>query len=380
MDDPSVVDLMRPPPIGAPAITVVVNAFRGGGAEYVGRTWARTLRDAGWPVRLVVLTSLTAEDRRMAGDLLPVVEELAGSRWRRYLRLRGLLSASRSMALVSLQMRPNLLTTVLSRTVPRSRRTVAAISERNIVSIYAEDASSAHRRRVRLAKLLYRLADRLIAISHPVAAEMVAGFGVRPERCVVVPNPAAGKAAGRPRLPQPDSCLSLVVVGRLAPQKRPALAVEVAARLQERGHPTRLIVFGDGPLREGLRTAAANHGVEVELRGWVEDWPVQVPDGAVLLLTSVKEGFGNVLVEAARRGVPSVATSQALGVADALVPGVTGELALTSSADDLSDAVLRARGVTFAGAEEWLRRFTPEASTAALLRALFSPLDQENRC
>ena len=378
MDDPS--DLIPVPPVDAPAVTVVVNAFWGGGAEYVARTWARTLRDAGWPVRLVVLTPLSDGDRRLAGDLLPVVEEVAGSRWRRYLRLRGLLTARQSAAVVSLQMRPNLLTTALAMTVPRSRRTVTAISERNIVSIYTEDASAAHKRRVTLAKLLYRRADRMIAISHPVAAEMVAGFGVRPERCVVVPNPAGGKAAGEPARSPMNGALSLVLVGRLAPQKRPMLAVEVAARLQERGQRTRLTVFGDGPLRRGLETAAVDHGVEVDLRGWVEDWPSEVPDGAVLLLASVKEGFGNVLVEAARRGVPSVATSQALGVADALVPGVTGELALTSSVDDLADAVMRARGATFAGVDEWLRRFTPEASTAALLRGLLVPLDREGRC
>ena len=47
---------------------------------------------------------------------------------------------------------------------------------------------------------IYPRADHVIAISHPVGGELVAGFGVRGERMTVVPNPATAKVAGRDRV------------------------------------------------------------------------------------------------------------------------------------------------------------------------------------
>ena len=110
--------------------------------------------------------------------------------------------------------------------------------------------------------------------------------------------------------------------------------------------------------------------MQVDLIGWVEDWTSRCPPDAVLLHPAVKEGFGNVLIESACAGIPAVAVSNALGVADAVVPGVTGSLALDASVESLAEAVLDAQAVTFEGADAWLNRFSPERSTDLLLATL----------
>jgi glycosyltransferase involved in cell wall biosynthesis len=93
-----------------------------------------------------------------------------------------------------------------------------------------------------------------------------------------------------------------------------------------------------------------------------------LPASAVVLLPSPCEGFGNVLVEAAAAGVPSVAISSALGVADAVVPGLTGELALSDDPGDVADAVEKAATLSVdAGA--WLERFSVDNSVELLLAA-----------
>ena len=43
-----------------------------------------------------------------------------------------------------------------------------------------------------------------------------------------------------------------------------------------------------------------------------------------------------------RAGCPAVAVSTALGVADAIIPGITGELALDDDPESIADAVERA--------------------------------------
>ena len=85
----------------------------------------------------------------------------------------------------------------------------------------------------------------------------------------------------------------------------------------------------------------------------------------MVLLPSTCEGFGNVLVEAAAAGIPSVAMSAALGVADALVPGVTGELVHLDSPDMIADAVQRAARYRV-DAPRWLERFSVDNSTDVL--------------
>jgi glycosyltransferase involved in cell wall biosynthesis len=167
-----------------------------------------------------------------------------------------------------------------------------------------------------------------------------------------------------------SGALQLVLACRLVAQKRPLLGIATAAELQRRGHRVEVVSFGGGPMLDEVTAAARREGVVFRHEGWVENWFERVGANAVALLPSSREGFGNVLVEAAAAGHPSVAVSGALGVADAIVPGITGELALSSEPADIADAVERAARLRLSGIEPWLRRFSPEASGNALERVL----------
>ena len=68
--------------------------------------------------------------------------------------------------------------------------------------------------------------------------------------------------------------------------------------------------------------------------------------------------------------VPAVTMSSALGVADAVVPGVTGYLAATRDADEFADLVEAADRLPAWDMSGWLDRFSPEASTTTLERVL----------
>jgi glycosyltransferase involved in cell wall biosynthesis len=92
----------------------------------------------------------------------------------------------------------------------------------------------------------------------------------------------------------------------------------------------------------------------------------------VVLLPSLVEGFGNVLVEAAVAGIRVVVSSRALGVADALVPGVTGILAIEESPASLADSVIEAGAIVDTDYSGWLARFSVENSTRKLEAALLT--------
>ncbi|MGI3780450.1 MAG: glycosyltransferase, partial [Janthinobacterium lividum] len=255
------------------------------------------------------------------------------------------------------------------------------ISGRNVEAPLRRIHGVSYKVELGLAHGLYRQADAYVAISHPVAAEAAGVYGLDPDRVWVVPNPATGKdparaaaareAARATAAPHDGSSVTLTIPARLVPQKRPVLAVETAALLRDRdGLDAKVDFFGKGPLEAEVRSAAARLGVPVTFRGWVTSWFDEAEPDAVVVLTSAAEGFANVLVEAAAAGIPSVASSRALGSADAIVPHVTGEFAIGSEPADYADAVLRARGLAPVDQPAWLERFSPAESGAALVHVL----------
>jgi glycosyltransferase involved in cell wall biosynthesis len=111
-----------------------------------------------------------------------------------------------------------------------------------------------------------------------------------------------------------DDQLTLLTVGRLDAEKNPLLLADIMAELQAGERRWRLLVCGDGPLREQLQARLSELGLldSVELLGYV---PI---DGGLLdlyrsshafLHVSWTEGFPQVLVEAFATGLPTVATA-----------------------------------------------------------------------
>lgn len=111
-----------------------------------------------------------------------------------------------------------------------------------------------------------------------------------------------------------DDQLTLLTVGRLDAEKNPMLLADIMVELQAGERRWRLLVCGDGPLREQLQQRLSELGLldRVELLGYV---PI---DGGLLdlyrsshafLHVSWTEGFPQVLVEAFATGLPTVATA-----------------------------------------------------------------------
>ncbi|HXW03689.1 MAG TPA: glycosyltransferase [Vicinamibacterales bacterium] len=238
---------------------------------------------------------------------------------------------------------------------------------------WTEIGSRPHRLAARAA---FRLAHRVLVNSPAIVRRVETAEGVRRDRIVVVSNfvddeafePPAPQFLARTRAElglTPDT-LALGIIANLRAVKNHALLLDAAARLASRWPQLRVILVGEGELRDALEAQAAALGLanRIVFAGFRPHHPSFHHLFDISVLTSDREGFPNAIVEAMAAGRPVISTNVG-GVVDAVVPGETGLLVPAGDAGALSAAIeellrdpARRRGMGAAGLRVARERFS----------------------
>jgi glycosyltransferase involved in cell wall biosynthesis len=97
----------------------------------------------------------------------------------------------------------------------------------------------------------------------------------------------------------------VLYVGRLSEEKRPEWAIELSRELPQTGG--RVVMIGDGPLRENVAAATESNGALTWLPD-VDDIEPAIASASVLVLPTSIEGIPLVALESLALGTPIVAT------------------------------------------------------------------------
>ncbi len=177
----------------------------------------------------------------------------------------------------------------------------------------------------RLTPRLYRRFAHL-TVSNASLEDLVA-MGIPRSSLTVVRNGVATVPTGAPKSATPR----LSVLARLVPHKQVEHAFAVVARLRSELPDLHLDVIGEGWWHDELTAEVARLGIgdQVTFHGHL---PAVRRDTILatswlMLLPSVKEGWGLAVLEAAVQGTPTVAYRYAGGVTESVVDGETGRLA-----------------------------------------------------
>jgi glycosyltransferase involved in cell wall biosynthesis len=151
-----------------------------------------------------------------------------------------------------------------------------------------------------------------------------------------------GGAGVRAQLGLSEDELVLGAVFRLVPAKRPHRWLDVAARVAAEIPNLRMLIIGDGPLRNELADYAEKIGIGRQTvfagrQSPVEPWIAAMD---TMLLSSDVEGLPNVLLEAQALGVP-VVTTDAGGAREALEHETTGLLVKEGGTTSLAASCVR---------------------------------------
>ncbi len=234
----------------------------------------------------------------------------------------------------------------------------------------SESTAAAMTSRLRWTGQVDIIPNGLIAPSDHVAAA-VTGAGQAA---------GAGPAsAGGPEEPAPSA---ITWVGRIVVHKRAELALDVAERVGEAGLTVDII--GRGPGSAALAAEVARRGLQrvVLLRGFL---PEELKQSAVArsvlhLNTSLGEGWGLCVLEAAALGVPTVAFDVD-GLRDAVRHGETGWLVRTGERiEDVTERALKEladptrRAEVASACRAWAARFDWDRSAGQFAELIAAQL------
>jgi|SRR5580658_4643392 colanic acid/amylovoran biosynthesis glycosyltransferase len=175
--------------------------------------------------------------------------------------------------------------------------------------------------------------DRLLARGFPAGKLEVIRYGVEP----------APDEPGIPAAPEPYA----LFVGRFVEKKGIVHLLDAIRLLRARGQPLSLVLIGDGPLAETLKSAAADLA-DVRFIGWQSQEMVRgwMRHALALCVPSVvaregdAEGLPNVVLEAMATATPVIGSRNA-GIGEAIADNVTGLLVPPGEPAALAAALAR---------------------------------------
>jgi glycosyltransferase involved in cell wall biosynthesis len=350
---------MRPPP-ERPHLALFLSGVALGGVQRSTFRLTEALLAAGCRVDLVVPTSTgVLRDEVPGGARLVDIGRWWGRLpWISARKRRRVLAATPALAHYLRTVRPDAMIAAshyANLAALWARRMAGAdtrliVSQRTHLSRAIMNSGFPGGRRPLLAEMVarfYPLADGIVAVSEGVAEDLAAVAGLPRARITTIYNPVLSpellRQAQAP-LDHPWLCPAapplILGVGRLAPQKDFATLIRAFALL--RAHrPARLLLLGEGRQRGALEALVHRLGLagEVALPGFCANPFAWMARARVLALSSLYEGFGNVLVEALACGCPVVSTNCPSGPAEILEGGRFGRLVAVGDAEALAQAL-----------------------------------------
>lgn len=203
---------------------------------------------------------------------------------------------------------------------------------------------------VLLERFIARFTDIIITLTELEKRDFVVYKIIKPERIVVI-NSGLELDKYRKAVPfaedkrdefKIDKDTAVVgMISRLEPVKGPMYLVEAGKFVIERFPKVKFLIAGEGSLRNKMESRCKEMGVSDKFifAGWIDNIPRILAILDVLVLPSLNEAVGRVLIEAGACGVPVVAAKVG-GVPEIVRNGETGILVPPEDSYKLAQSII----------------------------------------
>ena len=349
-----------------------VPSLRNGGAERAMTMLASECAELGWDVDVVLLSGKDADYILELPPQVHVVDLHQKHARTSVPALMQYLRQQRPAALFSTLSHMNCAAAAATRLA--CVRTRVVLREADTMFGYTGVTRS-------VVSALYRSASSVVAVSDDVKRDLVLKARLRADHICVIRNSvdvnhvrqlACGELT--PTLLMDDAPV-ILGVGRLEPVKDFLTLVSAFASL--RAHRRcRLVILGRGSQLVELQKLAHDLGVssDVAFPGFVKNPYSWMAHCSVFVLSSLREGCPNVLLQALACGCRVVATDAPGDARFLLRNGTLGRLVPVGEPHAMAGAIEDAlseegNAARIADVEEWLQMFEPRAAAVAYLKA-----------
>lgn len=317
-------------------IALFINSLQKGGSERVMVNLAEYFQSQNYDVILVTQYrreneyALSHGIRRIFSE--PEPEELTGSRVKNFcIRFRCLREIWKSY-------KPDIILSFLGKNNLMAIATTAFLPVKVAVSVRGEPTMEYEGRLMRfLAKQMFRFADGVILQTQ--RAKEFFPKAVQ-KKSVILKNPLSPAFLGQKPALHRDNVI--VAAGRLDENKNHAMLIHAFAKIAGEYPEMRLVIYGEGKLRESLMQLAAEKELtdRITLPGSVDNVAEEIGRARIFALTSNTEGMPNSIIEAMVLGTPVISTDCPCGGPAMLInDGENGLLVPVGDAYALADAM-----------------------------------------
>ena len=332
-------------------IALVVNTLSGGGAEKTAANLSRLLSDR-YSVDIIVNDDVHLQYSHQ-GRVLSLHMPEDNNRinftyqikalFRRTRVLKKLKRKRRYKAVLSFSEMTNL-ANVLSRTA----KTKTILSVHNSVK-NSRVSSWKHWIVVKYVfPFCFKRAEKTVSCSKEIAEELISHYSLERKKSAVIYNGLDLDGIKRNALsPFPNTVSKgdeklIVTVGRLTRQKGQWHLIRTIKKLKDDGLPVKLIILGEGELRDRLEKLISEAEMEtvVLLPGFVKNPHQYMAMADAVIFPSLYEGFSNAIAEALACGAAVISTDHETGAREILAPGTDYRIKVNNQIDEAEYGIL----------------------------------------
>ena len=206
------------------------------------------------------------------------------------------------------------------------------------------DLISQNKKRKFIRKLvLSTIVDKIVTVSKNLKKRLINEIKIKPEKIIHIPNGVDTnkfniyrKEFTRKKFGFKKEDFIIGIVARLDPIKNHKTLISAFKEIVKNYPQTKLIIVGDGPLREELEEKSYQLGInnKVIFMGERNDVPEILKTFDIFVLPSLNEGMSNTILEAMATGIPVIASNVG-GNPELVIDGETGFLFPTNDVESL---------------------------------------------